>query len=165
MTDTTYRWQLRQLPRDRAPSRDLWAGIAAAISQPVQAPLAAGKSRRQAWRTAGSAIAASLVLAAFGLGLAKPRLFETLGLRLATPEHQLVLKEAAAIRTQYQAELRQFRNKPVPAAFTPALIELDQSADNIMVALDSHPDAVFLLDQLRRTYARRLQLTQRVAML
>ena len=60
--------------------------------------------------------------------------------------------------------MRQFRNKPVPTDITPALIELDQSADNIMVALDSHPDAVFLLDQLRRTYARRLQLTQRVAM-
>ena len=37
--------------------------------------------------------------------------------------------------------------------------------EKILVALDSHPDAVFLLDQLRRTYARRLQITQRVAML
>lgn len=98
------------------------------------------------------------------MGLAQPRLLETLGLRRATPEHQLVLKEAARMRKQYQVELRQFRNKPMPPAMTPALIELDQSADNIMIALDSHPDAVFLLDQLRRTYARRLQLTQRVAM-
>ena len=162
MTDIDRRWQLRQLPRERAPSRDLWAGISAAIAQPQQ--------RRQSqrgggWRTAASALAACLVLGAFGLGLAKPRLLETLGLRRATPEHQLVLKEAAAMRKQYQVELRQFHNKPVPAAVTPALIELDQSADSIMVALESHPDAVFLLDQLRRTYARRLQLTQRVAML
>jgi len=161
MTETTYRWQLRQLPREREPSRDLWAGIAAAIAHPQQALKSA---RGNGWRTAGSALAASLVLGAFGLGLAKPRLLETVGLRRATPEHQLVLKEAAAIRKQYQVELRQFRNKPVPNDITPALIELDQSADNIMVALNSHPDAVFLLDQLRRTYARRLQLTQRVAM-
>jgi hypothetical protein len=161
MTDTTYRWQLRQLPREREPSRDLWAGIAAAIAHPQRV---AHASRGSGWRTAGSALAACLVLGVFGLGLAKPRLFETVGLRRATPEHQLVLKEAAAIRKQYQVELRQFRNKPVPTDITPALIELDQSADNIMVALNSHPDAVFLLDQLRRTYARRLQLTQRVAM-
>jgi len=161
MTEITYRWQLRQLSRERDPSRDLWAGIAAAIERPQRTVHAA---RANGWRTMASALAASLVLGAFGLGLAKPRLLETIGLRRATPEHQLVLKEAAAIRKQYQVELRQFRNKPVPTDITPALIELDQSADNIMVALDSHPDAVFLLDQLRRTYARRLQLTQRVAM-
>jgi hypothetical protein len=161
MTETSYRWQLRQLPREREPSRDLWTGIAAAIARPHRA---AHAPRGSGWRTAASALAASLVLGAFGLGLAKPRLLETVGLRRATPEHQLVLKEAAAIRKQYQVELRQFRNKPVPTDITPALIELDQSADNIMVALNSHPDAVFLLDQLRRTYARRLQLTQRVAM-
>jgi hypothetical protein len=162
MTDIDFRWQLRQLPRDRAPSRDLWGGIAAAIAQPRQP---ARSSRGPGWGTAASALAACLVLGAFGLGLAKPRVLEALGLRHATSEHQLVLKEAAAIRKQYQVELRQFHGKPVPAAVTPALIELDQSADNIMVALESHPDAVFLLDQLRRTYARRLQLTQRVAML
>jgi hypothetical protein len=161
MTETTYRWKLRQLSREREPSRDLWAGIAAAIAHPQQV---SKTLRGNGWRTIGSAFAASVVLGAFGLGLAKPRLLETVGLRRATPEHQLVLKEAAAIRKQYQVELRQFGNKPVPTDITPALIELDQSADNIMVALNSHPDAVFLLDQLRRTYARRLQITQRVAM-
>jgi hypothetical protein len=163
MTDISNRWQLRQLPRERAPTRDLWAGIAAAIAQPQRAQ--AQSSRNQGWRIAGSAIAASLVLGAFGLGLARPRLLETLHLRRPVPEHQLVLKEAASIRRQYQAELRQFSATPIPEAITPALIELDQSADKILVALDSHPEAVFLLDQLRRTYARRLQLTQRVAML
>ncbi len=163
MTGVSYRWQLRQLPRERAPTRDLWAGIAATIAQPrsAQAP----RSRGQGWRVAGSAIAASLVLGAFGLGLSKPQLLETLHLRSRAPEHQIVLKEAAAIRRQYQAELRQFHATPIPAAITPALIELDQSADNILVALDSHPEAIFLLDQLRRTYARRLQITQRMAML
>lgn len=163
MTDITYRWQLRQLPRERAPKRDLWAGIAAAIAQPQRTQ--AQPSRRNGWRAAGSAIAASVVLGAFVLGLARPRLLETLHLHHTTPEHQLVLKEAAAIRKQYQIELRQFSTTRIPEAITPALIELDQSADKIMVALDSHPDAIFLLDQLRRTYAHRLQLTQRVAML
>jgi hypothetical protein len=163
MSDVSYRWQLRQLSRERAPTRDLWAGIAAAIAQPQRTQLQSPRS--QGWRVMGSAIAASLVLGAFGLGLAKPRLLETLHLRRAAPEHQLVLKEAAAIRMQYQAELRQFSATPIPDTITPALAELDQSADKILIALDSHPEAIFLLDQLRRTYARRLQLTQRVAML
>ena len=162
MTDVSYRWQLRQLSREREPSRDLWAGIAAAIAHPRHAR--PQPSRSHGWRIAGSAIAASLVLGAFGLGLANPRLLETLQLRRSAPEHQLVLKEAAAIRRQYQAELRQFSTTPIPDAITPALIELDRSADTILLALDSHPEAIFLLDQLRRTYARRLQLTQRVAM-
>jgi hypothetical protein len=163
MTDINYRWQLRQLPRERAPARDLWSGIAAALVQAQQSPPL--PMRRHGWRAAGSAIAAAFVLGAFGLTLASPRLQEKLGLRHTSAEHRLVLKEAAAIRRQYQVELRQFRSMPIPAALSPALIELDESADSIMDALNSHPDAVFLLDQLHRTYARRLQLTQRVAML
>ena len=163
MTHTSYRWQLRQLPRERAPTRDLWAGIAATI---LQSPSACSRpSRSNSWRAAVSAIAASVVLGAFGLGLTSPRWLDSLHLRRASPEHQLVLQEAAAIRNQYQDELRQFRATPIPDAISPALIELDRSADNIRIALDSHPEAIFLLDQLRRTYARRLQLTQRVAML
>ena len=163
MTDLTYRWQLRQLPRERTPSRDLWAGIAAAITQvPASIPQPV---RRQGWRLAASACAAICVLGMFGLTLSNARLQEKLGLRHATPEHQLVLSEAHAIRQQYKSELQQFDNKHLPDSIAPALIELDQSADKIMVAIDSHPDAVFLLDQLRRTYARRLELTQRMAML
>ncbi|HEY2346034.1 MAG TPA: hypothetical protein VGH80_09130 [Xanthomonadaceae bacterium] len=162
MSDATYRWHLRQLQREREPSRDLWAGISAAIAQPRQ-PVHAG--RAPAWRATGSALAACAVLGAFAIGLAQPRLLEKIGMHRAAPEHQLVLKEAEAIRKQYQAELRKFDGKPVPMSVTPALLELDRSAESIMVALDSRPDAVFLLDQLRRTYARRLQITQRVAML
>ena len=45
-----------------------------------------------------------------------------------------------------------------------ALGDLDRSVQMILTALDDNPDARFLLDQLRRTYARRLQLTQRAVM-
>jgi hypothetical protein len=165
MTDSGRRWQLRQLPREREPTRDLWAGIAAAIERPSAPAIVPRESRLGgAGRAVGSAIAACLLLGAFGLGLSQPRVLEKVGLRHAQPEHRLVLKEAAAMRKHYQAELLKLRDKPVPADVTRALIELDQSADNIMVALNAHPDAVFLLDQLHRTYARRLELTKRVAM-
>lgn len=46
----------------------------------------------------------------------------------------------------------------------PALRELDRSAAQIRSALDKDPDARFLLDRLRRTYAMRLALTQRAAL-
>ena len=45
-----------------------------------------------------------------------------------------------------------------------ALGDLDRSAQMILTAIDDNPEARFLLDQLRRTYARRLQLTQRTLM-
>ena len=165
MTETGRRWLLRQLPREREPTRDLWQGIAAAIDRPRAAVAPTVRQRtRGAWQLFGSALAATVVLGAFAAGLAQPRLLERVGLRRAAPEHQLVLREAAEMRQHYQAELRKLRNKPVPADVTRSLIELDQSADNILVVLNAHPDAVFLLDQLHRTYARRLELTRRVAM-
>ena len=46
----------------------------------------------------------------------------------------------------------------------PALHTLDESAAQIRRAIATEPNAHFLLDQLRRTYARRLELTQRAAM-
>ena len=46
----------------------------------------------------------------------------------------------------------------------PALRELDRSAAQIRSALAKDPDARFLLDRLRHTYAMRLALTQRAAL-
>ena len=99
------------------------------------------------------------------MSLAKPGLLHSLIHSRHNSEHALVLKEADAIRNHYQAELAQFRDSPVPEDFVDALRVLDASAANIRNALDSRPDAVFLLGQLRHTYARRLELTQRLAML
>jgi len=165
MTETGRRWQLRQLPREREPARDLWPSIAAQIRQPLaDAPSPPVRRSARGWQALASAFAASALLGAFAAGLSQPRLLERVGLQPAPHPHQLVLKQAVAMRKQYQAELRKLRDKPVPADVTRALIELDQSADRIMVALNAHPDADFLLDQLHRTYARRLELTRRVAM-
>ena len=48
--------------------------------------------------------------------------------------------------------------------YAPALHALDQSAAEIRHAIATDPQARFLLEQLRRTYARRLALTQRAVM-
>lgn len=149
MGETELRWQLRQLPREIEPPRDLWPGIAARLER--------RPPRRHSWWV-GLALAASLVLA---LGL---------GVRLSSPGPDralaeggagLVYREAAALTREYEAALVQFQGAPMPAPLVPALDTLDRSAAEIRVALAADPDAVFLLDQLRRTYARRLSLTQR----
>lgn len=175
MSDHHIRWRLRQLTRELEPARDLWPAIAAAIgsskARVVNASSAAIASRKSAsrqsrtrWLRWTSGIAAALLFASVGLSLVKPNLLRSLHAPRSS-EHQLVLKEADAIRKHYKAELAQFRDVPVPVDFASALRELDASADGIRQALDSRPDAVFLLGQLRHTYARRLELTQRLATL
>lgn len=148
MSDHQLRWQLRQLPREIDPPRDLWPDIAARLERPA-AP------RRRPWLSV-LAMAASLCLA---VGLAWQ-------LRApATPKPdfraELVQREAEALTREYQAALDQFEGAPLPPPLEPALATLDRSAADIRVAIASDPEAVFLLDQLRRTYARRLTLTQR----
>lgn len=148
MSDNQLRWQLRQLPREIDPPRDLWPDIAARLERPA-AP------RRRPWLGV-LAMAASLCLA---VGLAWQ-------LRAPAPAKadfraELVQREAEALTREYQAALGQFEGAPMPAPLEPALATLDQSAADIRLAIASDPEAVFLLDQLRRTYARRLTLTQR----
>jgi hypothetical protein len=46
----------------------------------------------------------------------------------------------------------------------PALHELDRSVAQIRRAIAADPGSVFLLEQLRRTYELRLNLTQRAAL-
>lgn len=150
MQETDLRFRLRQLPAELDPPRDLWAGIAARIeARPARRP-------QRRW-LAGLAIAASITLT---VGLAWT-------LRPASvPEHdseraELVRREADAMTLEYYAALREFEGAPMPAPIEPALKTLDRSASDLRGALASDPEAVFLLNQLRRTYARRLSLTQR----
>jgi hypothetical protein len=72
----------------------------------------------------------------------------------------VVATESRAITSEYQAALRQYKGAPVPAAIEPALGELDRSVVQIQQAIASNPDSVYLLEQLRRTYSKRLALTQ-----
>lgn len=152
--DSALRWQLRQLPREREPGRDLWFGIAAQIRS--QASRAQGRTRLARWWPVGLA-AASLALAV-GLLLRGPL--------LPAPEPgpatfaYAINRQADAIAIEYQAALSQFEGAPVPEELAPALDELDRSAAEIRQALAAEPEAVFLIEQLRRIYQRRLALTQ-----
>jgi hypothetical protein len=147
MGETELRWGLRQLPREMDPPHDLWPGIAARLQAP--------RRRRWPW-LAGIALAASLVLA---VGLALPGASPP-----AAPGVAELEREADALTREYQAALDQFAGAPLPAPLQPDLATLDQSALDIRTALEHDPEAVYLLEQLRRTYARRLALTQRAVL-
>ena len=152
MKETDLRWQLRQLPREIEPANDLWPSIEAGIRrEPMLQP------RRGRWPFALAA-AATLLLAG-GLywrsGDSEP---------MPTREQieaRVVSTEARAITDEYQAALRQFDGAPLPAQAEPGIAALDRSVAQIQSAIVADPHSVFLLEQLRRTYNRRLELTQR----
>lgn len=149
-SDADLRWQLRQLPRELDPSRDLWPGIAAGIAR--------GNVRRTRRWPIAMAMAASLLLAV-GVWMRVAPLH-----RDAAPEDltaRVVRQEAHSMTRQYQAALRELDGAPVPAALAPSIQTLDQSAAQIRQAIAADPDSVFLLHQLQKTYSRRLALTQR----
>ncbi len=156
--------QLRGLRTEQQPGNDLWPGIAARIAQAPSVgetgsnvvPLAARKSKTL--RLAPYALAASLVLAVGVAWQQRPD--------FATPadavQTGLIERQAQAMTREYEGALRELQAAGTPAApASAALDELDRSAEQIRTALTRAPDARFLLDQLHRTYEKRLELTQR----
>lgn len=139
------RWQLRAQRRDTAPARDLWPGIASRL-EPAPAPQ----------RTPWLALAASLLLVAGVAGIWPGRIREG-------DAGQAALAEARRLSTDYRQALDALPAEASrPPALAPAIDELDRSAAQIRRALARDPDSRLLLEQLRRTYARRLALSQRV---
>ena len=180
------RWQLRAMRRDQAPGADLWPGIAArlgpqqaagtapATAVPEQAQTAAvvalarreggGRSRWMA------PVALAAGVAALAIGIAAHFRAADSGPAAAGMAAQagapasLVQREAAGMTRQYQAALQEIAPATRPhGELQPAFDELDRNAALILDALAHDPDSRLLLDQLRRTYARRLALAQRVA--
>ena len=150
MNDDSLRFRLRQLPREIEPSRDLWPGIAARL--PARAP------RPRRWPTL-LALAACLSLAVGVAAWLRPAAAPAPDLRA-----ELVQREADALVREYEAALAEMSAVPVPEPLAPALATLDESALQIRQALAEQPDSARLLDQLKRTYSRRLALTQRAAL-
>ncbi len=157
--DEQLRGQLRGLRRDLEPQADLWPGIAARIAAtPQQAAAAAGKPRVR--RFAPWAMAASVLLAVGVVWQMMPAAQQQ-----APVGNPMIRQQAVSMALDYErafARLQQQAN--IHPEMHGAFGELDRSAAQILSAIEDDPNATFLLEQLRRTYARRLQLTQRAVM-
>ena len=153
------RWQLQGLRREVAPEVDLWPGIAARIAgTPQQVESVAPPIHRR--RFAPWAMAASLLLAVgFLWQLAIPNAGQE-----GLPADPLIRKQAVSMTFEYEKALARMEQADSHPEMHAALGDLDRNAQMILTAIDDNPEARFLLDQLRRTYARRLQLTQRAVM-
>jgi len=151
------RWQLQGLRREIQPESDLWPGIAARLAQ---APRASEQPKRiAARRFIPWAMAASVLLVVSMVWQGMP------GPAQSNPQTSpLVLQQAVAMTFDYENALARMQEAEAHPEVKQAFGELDRSAAQILTAIDRDPHAVFLLEQLRRTYARRLQLTQRVTM-
>ena len=154
------RWALRGLRRDDPPATDLWPGIAARLQAATPTAVAVARNRRRNRFVPTVALAASVALAV-GLSWHQRAALDP----VAEPGITLISAEADAMTLEYQAALRELQGAtPTRTSATPALQELDRSAAQIRTALTRDPEARFLLDRLQHTYARRLELTQRLAL-
>lgn len=157
--DDALRWQLRALRRDIEPQDDLWPGIAARIATtPPQATAEGVQRSARARRFAPWAMAASVVLAigvVWQLNPADP---------VPRQGNSLIRQQAVSMTLDYENALARLQLAGTHPELAPAFGDLDRSAAQILGAIDRDPDARFLLDQLRRTYARRLELTRRAGL-
>ena len=154
--------RLKALPREREPAADLWDGIAARIE-----PRSARRNSR-GW-VVGLALAASAALVAV-LATRAPEVAPVPEVAQGRPAdaappmppgNELVRRQAEAITLEYRLALETFAGEALPPELETAATQLDESARDIRVALRAEPDAVYLLDRLRRTYDQRLKLSQR----
>lgn len=154
------RFQLRALRQDTPPTNDLWPSIADRLQPQVSA---SPRRRRPTWPMP-VALAATLAIAVGAVGLWRSGAVAPTGAPAsgAAPA-TLVQREADGMSRVYQAALQEVAPGRPPVELQPAFDELDRNAAIILDALAHDPDSRLLLEQLRRTYARRLALTQRLA--
>ncbi|HTL14631.1 MAG TPA: hypothetical protein VL251_05990 [Thermomonas sp.] len=154
MGEAELRLALRGLRRDVAPAHDLWPGIEARLH-------GLPRQRRQPRNWLLSlATAASLVLAV-GLAWQLQPGPGPQGGEAGPAAPSLVQREAQGMTVQYQAALREMDPDAIPASWRPGIQALDRSAGEIRQALRQNPDSRLLLERLRDTYTRRLELSRR----
>lgn len=155
--DDALRWQLQALRRDIEPQGNLWPGIAARIAA---TPQQEGQVERQARvrRFAPWAMAASVLLAVGLVWQLNP------ASQASSRGNPLIRQQAVSMTLDYENALARLQQAGTPLELAPVFGDLDRSAAQILGAIDRDPEARFLLDQLRRTYARRLELTRRAGL-
>lgn len=161
MNDFELLRDLRALRQPTPPGADLWPAIAARIAP---AAGAAPSTRRLMWP---EALAASVVL---GIGVlmavgGAPRAPVEPQASMADAGLPWSLREAQALDASFAGALAEARRVAPPPSgeVLRAERELAMAQRALEDALAQEPDAVHLLDLLRRTHEQRLRLAQRHA--
>lgn len=170
------RLRLRGLRRDVPPARDLWPDISARLAAHPQAtaadpahaatPLRAAPHRhRRGLRRFGWLAAAASIALAIGIGWQlRPQAVDA----PVAGRDAMLVRQADAMTREYDAAVRELEtakrtvHEAAAVGETGALQQLDRSAAEVRAALARDPDALFLLEQLRRVYTQRLSLTRRL---
>lgn len=149
--DSDLQARLRALPAERLPPADAWQRIAAQLSPRVAAlPAAVPAPRARRWPLrVGLGLAAALAVLMVVPTSTPP-----------TPRPSPLQRQADVIAAEYQQAMATLPAAPIGADWQPALHELDSSAVYIRAAIAENPRSGYLLTQLQRTYALRLELTQ-----
>jgi len=149
--DSDLQSRLRALPAERLPPADAWQRIAAQLPPRVAAlPAAAPAPRARRWSLRiGLGLAAALAVLVVVPTSTPP-----------TPRPSPLQRQADVIAAEYQQAMATLPAAPIGADWQPALHELDTSAVYIRAAIAENPRSGYLLTQLQRTYALRLELTQ-----
>lgn len=161
--------RLGALPREMVPPARVWAAVAEQAGREARGappgPRRHARARRYWPAVAGLATAASLalVLSSGILPTLQPAPSAPAGMADDGRPHNGVA-QAERMADHYRQALAQVPVEDLPDDLQPALAELDRSAASIMEAIRESPSSGFLFDQLQRTYAQRLQLTQRAAL-
>ncbi|UXA52565.1 hypothetical protein M0D46_00970 [Xanthomonas prunicola] len=146
--------QLQALPSQRQPPSQIWERIAPALTNRSNV-VALVPLRRRGWilPAAGLALAAAVALVAIVPGIDR----QAPSPAAAQPA---LVTQAQAMAEHYRQAIAEVPVQQVPADLLPALDELDRSAQAIHAAIVQSPRSAFLLSQLQRAYAKRLQLTR-----
>ncbi|MEG3192858.1 hypothetical protein [Lysobacter sp. D1-1-M9] len=177
-------WQLRALRTDATPEHDLWDGIGARL--PPRSPRSMlERSQRRRWPAPVALVATLLLALGFSGWWQRPPAPEPIAvdpsaaqpapeqpaveqatMAQTTPatavEPTPVQREVDGMTRQYRAALVELEGAPTAPLLDATFEELDRNAGLILDALALDPNSRLLLGQLRRTYAHRLALSQRV---
>lgn len=163
--DDDLRFALRGLRQDVTPESDLWPGIAAQLEPraPQVTPIRMARRRPSRWQSLAMAAAVAMI-AVLGMHMT-PMLDAPQPVAVAAPSHAPLRAEAVRMTRSYQIALERMQSSgTMPVALAPAVQDLDQSAAQILEAIDRDPRSRRLLQTLRYTYDRRLALTRQAAL-
>jgi hypothetical protein len=156
MNEFELRRRLRDLQTERDPGRELWPGISARLDS--------GRARRpsRGWLplalVAGAATLLAVLVALRPLpqpSVSAPALAAQGDLSVSLA---LLPRTAAGMNVEYRAALASLPPSALPEELQQTAQLLDDSALQLRNALRQQPQSLFLLEQLRRVYALRLQL-------